>query len=84
VVERAPLGVDQATLAKVVHVLELVAVEASGNIDPFAPNNDDSLALEQLLGDDGCQTAQKMTSTIDDERFGGETHLESLKFTEYA
>ena len=29
------LGVDQATLAKVIHVLELVAVETSGDVDTW-------------------------------------------------
>ena len=35
VMERASLGVDQATLAKVVHVLQLVTVEASGDVDTW-------------------------------------------------
>jgi len=53
VVEGSSFGVNQTTFTKVVHVLELVSIKASGNINPFAPNNDDSLALEQSLGDDG-------------------------------
>ena len=32
--EGPSLGVDQATFAKVVHVLQLVTVEASGDVDP--------------------------------------------------
>ena len=32
-VERSPLRVDQATFAKVVHVLQLVTVEATGDVD---------------------------------------------------
>ena len=32
--EGSSLGVDQAALAKVIHVLQLVTVEASGDVDP--------------------------------------------------
>jgi len=78
VVERAPLGVDQTTLAKVIHVLELVAVKASGNIDPFAPDDDYSLPLKKGLSDDGGEATKEMTASIDDQRFGGETHIDSL------
>jgi len=78
VMEGAALGVDQTPLAKVVHVFELVAVKASGDVDPFAPDNNDSLSLQQSLGDDGGETTQEMTTAIDDQRFGGETHLDSL------
>ena len=35
VMEGPSLGVDQATFAKVVHVLQLVAVEASGDVDTW-------------------------------------------------
>jgi len=78
VMEGATLGVHQTPLAKVVHVFELVAVEASGDVDPFAPDNDDSLSLQQSLGDDGGETTQKMTTAIDDQRLGGETHLDTF------
>ena len=40
--EGATLGVHQTPLAKVVHVFELVAVEASGDVDPFAPSSSES------------------------------------------
>jgi len=76
VVEGSSFGVNQTTFTKVVHVLELVSIKASGNINPFAPNNDDSLALEESLGDDGGETTQQMTTAIDNQRFGGKTHLD--------
>ena len=76
VVEGSPLGVDQATLAKVIHVLELVAVEASGNVNSLAPDDDDSLPLEKRLGNDGGEASKEMTAAIDDHWLGGETHLE--------
>ena len=42
------------------------------------PDNDDSLSLQQSLGDDGGETTQKMTTAIDDQRLGGETHLDTF------
>jgi len=46
VVERSSLRVDQTTFAKVVHVLKLVAIKASGNVDPLTPDDDDTLPLK--------------------------------------
>jgi len=74
VMERPSLGVDQATLAEVVHVLQLVAVEASGNVDTFASDHDDSLALKEGLGDDGGKTTQQMASPVDHQRLRRKTH----------
>ena len=37
-VEGSSLGVNQATFAKVIHVLKLVAVKASGNVNSLAPD----------------------------------------------
>jgi len=81
VMEWPSLGVDQATLAKVVHVLQLVAVEASGDVDTFASNHHDSLALKETLGNDGGQTTQQMASPIDDQRLRRKTHCWSLTKT---
>jgi len=78
VMERASLGVDQATLAKVVHVLQLVTVEASGDVDTFASDHHDSLALEESLGNDGSQTAQQMASSVDHQRLRRKTHCSQL------
>ena len=36
-VERATFWIDQASLAKVVHVLKLISVKAPGNVDSLAP-----------------------------------------------
>jgi len=52
VMEGAPLGVDQTTLAEILHVLQLVTVETAGDVDSFASDDDDSLSLKELLGDD--------------------------------
>jgi len=76
--EGPSLGVDQATFAKVVHVLQLVTVEASGDVDPFASDNDDSLPLKERLGDDGSQSSQQMTPSVDHQRLRGKTHCSQL------
>jgi len=76
--EGSPLGVDQATLAKVVHVFQLVPVETSGNVNTFASNDDDSLPLKERLGDDGRQSAQQMPSSVDHQRLRGKTHPSRL------
>jgi len=78
VMEWPSLGVDQATLAKVVHVLQLVTVEASGDVDTFASDDDDPLSLKELLGDDGSQSSQQVTSSVDDQRLRRKTHLAQL------
>jgi len=74
VMEWPSLGVDQATLAKVIHVLQLVAVETSGDVDTFASDDDDSLSLKERLGDDGRQTPQQMPSSVDHQRLRRKTH----------
>lgn len=76
VVERSSLRVDQTTFAKVVHVLKLVAIKASGNVDPLTPDDDDTLPLKEGFSDDGGETAEEMTAAIDDKRLGGKTHLD--------
>jgi len=76
VVERATFWIDQASLAKVVHVLKLISVKAPGNVDSFAPDDDDSLPLEKSLGDDRGEATEEMAAAIDDQRFGGKTHLD--------
>jgi len=77
--EGPSLGVDQATLAKVIHVLQLVAVEASGDVDTFASDHDDSLALKEGLGDDGGKTTQQMASPVDHQRLRRKTHCSRME-----
>jgi len=78
VVERASFGVDQTPFAEIIHVLELIAVKTSGNVDSLAPDDDDSLSLKEGLGDDRGEATEQMTSAIDDQGFGGKTHLDKL------
>jgi len=81
VMERPSLGVDQAALAKVVHVFQLVTVETSGDVDTFASDDNDPLSLEETLGDDGSQSSQQMTSSVDDQRLRRKTHFPATFFS---
>jgi hypothetical protein len=47
-------GSDITYFAKDVHVLELIAVEAAGNIDSFTSDDDDPLPLQQALSWPRC------------------------------
>ena len=40
------------------------------------PDDDDSLPLEKSLGDDRGEATEEMAAAIDDQRFGGKTHLD--------
>lgn len=44
-----------------------VAEKAAGNVDFLAANDDDFLARENLLRDDGGQSTKEMTLAIDDD-----------------
>ena len=50
--EGAASGVDVASLVQESEVAELVAVERSGNVNFIGPDGNNSLSLEELLGDD--------------------------------
>jgi hypothetical protein len=39
--------------------------EGPGNVQVLGTHNDDTLAIEDLLGDNGGQTTQEVTLTID-------------------
>lgn len=61
----AVVGLD--TLAEERHVLELVADEGSGDLDLLAADHNDLLSLEELLGNDGGKTTEKVSLAIDDD-----------------
>jgi hypothetical protein len=58
------VSVDSLSL----HLLpdELVAEERSGSEDLFATDNNDSLAAEELSGNNGCEAATEVTTTVND------------------
>ena len=45
---------------------ELVAEERSGSEDLFAADNNDPLATEELSGNNGCEAATEVTTTVND------------------
>merc|ERR1719234_511680 len=52
-VERSTGGLDIATLLQEVEVLQLVAVEVAAHVDALAPDDDNLVAGEDELGNDG-------------------------------
>merc|ERR550517_609334 len=52
-VEGSTGGLDVATLLQKVEVLQLVAVEVSAHVDALTPDNDNLVAGEDKLGNDG-------------------------------
>jgi len=55
-----------------VMVAEFVAEEAARNVDLLAADDDDLLAREDLLGDNGGQPTQEMALAVNDNRTRGE------------
>ena len=45
----------------------LSSEELSGDVEGFASDDDDLLALEELLGDDRSQAAKEMALGVDDD-----------------
>lgn len=60
-------GVVSGHLSQVGMVLELRSEELARDVEGLAADDDDLLATEQLLGDDGCKTTQKVALAIDDD-----------------
>lgn len=63
--ERTAGRVDVAALAQVRQVLDLVAVEVTGQVQLLAADDNDLATLQQVLGDNGRQTADQMAAAID-------------------
>ena len=53
-------------LSQVVVVLELVSEELTGDVEGLASDNDNLLAVEDLLGNNGSQTAQQVALSVND------------------
>lgn len=71
-VVRALAGIRGRLLAKEGVVLELVAEEGPGDVEFFATDDDDALAGQQLLGNDGCEAAEQVALSINnDDLFEG-------------
>jgi len=61
--------VCQVLLTEEGHELQLVTVEVAGEVDRLASDNGDVVSVEDLFGNCGCQSAEEVTSSIDD--YGG-------------
>jgi len=59
--------VETGLLAHESLVLELCAEELSRDVQSFASNNDNLLAVEQLLGDGAGQTTEEVSLAIDND-----------------
>jgi len=77
------LRVYNVAFVEEVVVSQLVAEEAARNVDLLAPNNNDLLAVEDLLRDNRRQPAKKMALAINDDGGRGESgHGESSRMEE--
>ena len=52
--------------------MHLVAEEAAGNVDLLAPDDNNLLAVEDLLRDNRSKATQKMALAVNDDGGGGE------------
>jgi len=62
-------GVDNVSFVEEVVVSQLVAEETATNVDFFTTNDDNLLAGEDLLRDDGCESAEEVALAIDDDNW---------------
>merc|ERR1719352_2078302 len=80
VMQRAMFGVGVHPLPPELGKLELVPEQGAGNVDVLRANADDSLSIEKLLSHGGCQTAEEVAATINNNfcfeghRPGNEIH----------
>ena len=47
--------------------LDLVSEEGARDVDSFGSDNDDSLAREEFLGDNGGESSEEMTLSVNDD-----------------
>merc|ERR1712038_2001121 len=59
---------DVATQPQKLQVLELVPVEVTAHVDTLASHDDDLVAQQNVLGDDGGQTAHQVAAAINHHR----------------
>jgi hypothetical protein len=78
-VEGTPAGgVVSGHLAQVGVVLELRAEELARDVQSLAADDDDLLTIEELLGNDGGETAKEVALAIDDDNRLEGRHRESI------
>ena len=67
VMDSTSTGVVDHLLSHVFRELDLVSEEGAGNVDSFRSNNNDSLATEEFLGNNGSESSEKVTLSINDD-----------------
>lgn len=60
-------GVDVASLSLEVPVLELGTKVLARDVDALAAHNNDVLAVQDLLGDNGGEATEEVTTTVDNK-----------------
>jgi len=66
-VEGTTAGVGVHALIAELLVLGLVTYEGSGDDHLLTTDEDDLLASEELLGDDGTETTEKVVTAVDED-----------------
>jgi len=69
-VEGAAARLDIAPKPEELEHLQLVPVEVAGLVDALAPHHHNLVAVEDVLGHDGGQTAHQVATAIDHHRLG--------------
>lgn len=69
VVSGTSSGVMDHLLSHELGELDLVSEEGSRDIDSFSSDDNDSLAAEELFGDDGSQSTEEVTLSVNDDFF---------------
>ena len=72
-VEWTSCGIDVASFAEKFQVFQLVSIERTADVQTFASDDHDVVALKDCLGDGGCQATDQMATTVDDDRLSAET-----------
>lgn len=72
--------VETGHLAEVGVVLELRAEELARDVEGFAADNDDLLAVEELLGNNGGEATEEVALAIDDDNRLEGRHRKSISF----
>lgn len=65
--EWTALVVEVGALLEVLHVVGLGTELGAGDVDLLAVDDDDLLAVQELLGDDGAETTEQVVAGVDDD-----------------
>ena len=71
--------IDVASFAEKFQVFQFVSIERTADVQTFATDDHDVVALEDCLGDGGCQATDQMATAVDDDRLSTETDCLTLE-----